>query len=41
MQPSADGAFQPTLVVTGADAVAAIDRLRSLASPIATATDRR
>ncbi len=31
---AADGAFQPTRVVTGAEAVAAIDRIRALAGPL-------
>lgn len=37
---SADGAFQPTRVVSGAEAVAAIDRLRALAGPLATQARR-
>jgi hypothetical protein len=42
MQPTADGAFQPTRVVTGAEAVAAIERLRALALPaLTTVSDRR
>ncbi len=31
---SPDGAFRPTLVVTGAEAVAALDRIRALAGPM-------
>jgi tetratricopeptide (TPR) repeat protein len=41
MQPTAEGAFRPTLVVTGAEAAAAIDRIRALSGPMATSTDRR
>jgi hypothetical protein len=37
-----DGAFQPTRLVSGAEAAAAIDRIRSLAGVVATtASDRR
>jgi Tfp pilus assembly protein PilF len=42
MQPTADGAFQPTRVVTGAEASAAIERIRALAGPAPTSvSDRR
>jgi hypothetical protein len=42
MQTTADGAFQPTRVVTGAEAAAAIERIRVLAGPaLTTASDRR
>ena len=42
MQPTADGAFQPTRVVTGAEASAAIERIRALAGPApTTVSDRR
>ncbi len=36
MSPAPDGAFQPTRVVTGEEAVAAFDRLQRLAGPAAT-----
>jgi tetratricopeptide (TPR) repeat protein len=35
MPPTADGAFQPTRVVSGAEAIAAIERVRALAGPAA------
>ena len=42
MQPTADGAFQPTRAVTGAEASAAIERVRALAGPTpTTVSDRR
>jgi len=44
MQPTADGAFQPTRVVTGEEASAAVERLRALAGPGSaqtTVSDRR
>jgi tetratricopeptide (TPR) repeat protein len=42
MQPTADGAFQPTRPVTGAEAASAIDRIRALiGSPATTVSDRR
>ena len=42
MQATADGAFQPTRVVSGAEAVAAIDIVRALAGPVARPiSDRR
>jgi tetratricopeptide (TPR) repeat protein len=42
MQPTADGAFQPTRVVSGAEAIAALDQVRALAGPIGTTvSDRR
>ena len=46
MQPTADGAFQPTRAVSGAEAIAAIERIRVLAgagsTPVSASTpDRR
>lgn len=42
MTPAPDGAFQPTRIVTGEEAAAAIDRLQRLAGPMAAqASDRR
>jgi hypothetical protein len=42
MQVTADGAFQPTRAVTGAEASAAIERIRALAGPATTTvSDRR
>ena len=42
MQPTADGAFQPTRPVTGAEAASAIDGIRALiGSPATTVSDRR
>ncbi len=41
MHAAAGGAFQPTQIVTGADASAAIERVRTLATPVATAAGRR
>lgn len=42
MLPGPGGAFQPTRVVSGEEAIAALDRLRALAGPIRTqASDRR
>lgn len=41
MQATPDGAFQPTRIVTGAEAADAVDRIRSLAGVVTTASDRR
>jgi tetratricopeptide (TPR) repeat protein len=42
LQPTAEGAFQPTRVVTGVEAAAAIERVRALAGVVSTsASDRR
>jgi hypothetical protein len=42
LQTTADGAFQPTRIVTGAEAADAVDRIRSLAGVVTTtASDRR
>jgi tetratricopeptide (TPR) repeat protein len=42
MQTADGGAFQPTRVVSGAEAIAVLDRVRTLAGPVATAAaDRR
>lgn len=41
MAPAPDGAFQPTRVVTGEEAVAAIEQLQRLAGPVATQASGR
>jgi tetratricopeptide (TPR) repeat protein len=42
LQPTSDGAFQPTRPVSGAEAADAIDRIRALSSPSSTTiSDRR